>query len=366
MRFFVFILFISSSSYVSWKVYNQLSVSKSKPPFRSIASQTCNQVFQPVSNKNKVFSRRVGLELEYKVDKNISRVEIAKKFVEHLKENYGAKEWEKVFPIEIFMEIKSGRRLFNSASEVDKTFRNQESMLRFFEKYLDYNILSVNIQYKYKDKIYKWSVDHEDSMGKLHVVEIISPVLERREEAQVFYSLIERLNSIYKFTGKDELGFHIHVDASQFNRADQGTLLKTLLIVEQSLYNYFGSSKKRFTHIAPLSQFVNKARGEIIDLRESLLPTDKEHGIIYSPHWETIEFRFFNSTTSVEKMNFAIEFSTRLMQAVEQKNPRLIQFIEKHEEVSSGDIHELFEVLKLDQLVNFKKREETRKRFWFF
>ena len=357
---------------MSWKVYNQLSVSKSKPPFRSIASQTCNQVFQPVSNKSKVFSRRVGLELEYKVNKNISRVEIAKKFVVHLKENYGAKEWEKVFPIEVLMEISledhsAGDHMHDRVSDIEKTFSKEEDMLEFFEEYLGTYVFSVNIQYKYKNKIYKWSVDHEDSMGKLHVVEIISPILKRREEAQVFYSLIEKLNSVYKLEGKKELGFHVHVDASHFNRADQGTLLKTLLIVEQSLYNYFGSSKKRFAHVAPLSQFVDKKRGEsITDLKKLLLPVDKRYGTIYSPHWETIEFRFFKSTTSVEKMNFAIEFSTRLMQAVEQKNPRLIQFIDRHKEVSSGDIHELFEVLKLDQLVNFKKREETRKRFWFF
>ena len=170
-------------------------------------------------------------------------------------------------------------------------------------------------------------------------------------------------------------GLHIHVGKESFTEKDQVMLIKTLFLIEKEMFNYFNVSKSRRKGLAISSvrDYINDSRQEKASWKN--LSTEasinkfateaimQHHGKIndmvklylnLNPKFNTFEFRLFDSTANPKIIQHEVEFVTKLSQAVLDRDPSFMKFVENktkaETEITSREFLEFLKILQINPI----------------
>ena len=207
-------------------------------------------------------------------------------------------------------------------------------------------------------------------------VELVSPVLSKPRDLQSFYQIIKSLATDGGGVPAPlSAGVHVHIGFRKASDEELSFLTWLLASVEKQVYSKFQVFHTRKKYANPTSAHVKDAYKEKIKTYKSqdpLCPTDellKKTVPISSvdlqrcrglnlqafDRQQTVEFRYFNSTLNVAKIEGFIRFAKGVSTAVRTQDPRLIQFLKQHPQ--HIDLEALLQALGIDidfQLFNYE------------
>lgn len=310
--------------------------------FSPAFADKCEDIFL---EKQKDLTAPVGIEFEGLIPQGISKQEIAKVLIKY------------------FEDLNTSNRFsVNISGEI--LFKEEEMI---FPSLITDNVVKKNnslfiITYEKDGYPYKWEVksdisikDSEDRYG----IEIASPILRNTEDRQMFYSALHHLENRYGLKSEPQTGaIHIHVsygnEDTAFNSLNTFQLLKIFSIVKESLYKYFQvSSPRQSSYSRPFSSegpdLLPGLSLREIPIEEKYVDVIKNRkGPFYvNREYKTVEFRLFNSTTDSEEIEFQVRFSNRLIDAIQNQESELMDFIDRHSSFSSADARDLFDILQI-------------------
>ena len=254
-----------------------------------------------------------------------------------------------------------------------------------FEKFIQHPWLQEEsisekfvISYGKDNHIQEWQIKREPSvygMSHLRGFEVSSPIIRSEASQNLFLGFLKELTDRREILiqhpqmlGKDPYtqaplsrsgGLHIHIGKESFKREDQLMLIKTLYLFERQMFEYFNVSESR--QKSSLLKSIREAAGRdfknmtLNEVAEKILKNpaiaDKRFYFSIRDKFNTLEFRFFESTADPKVIRHEIEFVTKLSQAILNKNPRLTRLIEnKAHTETPEDFLRLLAILKMQPM----------------
>jgi hypothetical protein len=184
------------------------------------------------------------------------------------------------------------------------------------------------------------SIDGEAVPYGLLGVELSSQKLVSRFEKELFFTLFKGLKEKGWSSHPVGSATHIHVAFPEPTLEEVALLTHVFYRVQKSLYNEFGVTPERLRFAEPiparigeLSYKILKGHSEVESLQAFLEYNfeTKRFGMNWSHlfTYGTVELRPFNSTASIDHIDFLIEFSQRLVQATRQREAGLMALVER-------------------------------------
>ena len=191
--------------------------------------------------------------------------------------------------------------------------------------------------------------------GRRHGFEIISPILRNQEDVETFYKVMKKIKSTgFVSSHPFDAGVHIHIGFPQRNTHELLLLLKLFSVIENQVIEKFASTPNRTKNYAsPIKTDVQRVlESQNIESKvDEYIDFDTRYKALniksLSSH-QTVEFRLFNSTLSTKKIDLMLNFSSSLVRAVREKDPRLIEFLSHHREDQELSFVQLAKALDMD------------------
>jgi len=151
-----------------------------------------------------------------------------------------------------------------------------------------------------------WTFDNDGSCGS----EFVSPVLSDTDEIKVMLDLIDSSGLEYDF---DDCGLHIHVDARDFPSWKPDNVINVARFCrhfERVIYSFMDEDRKSNTYCRNLSM----SNEELTKDYNSYF--NRYHGcnIAAWKKQQTIEFRYAEGTTNLERISALAEFYTLIVE----------------------------------------------------
>ena len=352
---------------------------------RYLASKSCLQVFET----KKI--RTVGIEFEGFFNSNQTNVtRIAKYLLGYLDKHIPEKDF---YPL----EIQQGKDIIRFSDKKDLKKRKRLIQKR------EYAVFTI--RYKQNSHLQEWEVKDEMSLDDatqyqrpLKGFEVSSPIIRSKASQNFFLSALKELSNrrdifIKKPTDKKTPGgLHIHVSKEGFTEKDSLMLIKILILAEKQMFKYFNVSEKRKNslHIRSFVEDLMYFHGYRTTLGENLYELSKsrweyplnqllkdknintnldklaerliKNPLMASKHYffsirnqfNTFEFRLFDSTVDPKIIQHEVEFVTKLSQAVLDKDPNFMRFVESKEkaqqEMTSKEFLEFLNILQINPI----------------
>jgi hypothetical protein len=205
------------------------------------------------------------------------------------------------------------------------------------------------IHYQKDGELRSWGVPHEPDMyvsSKKDVIgiELTTPIMRTEEDFEIYKEVVAFLDQKGLTSAKNIGGVHVHVGTEFLTLADFFRVTSALDQSYIELKKYFKPDKGRRGISSAELMMGNRRLRERVEKRPDALAFDVYEGmspfsqgpIRYNRGFQTIEFRFFNSTTNIEELLFFKEFSVRFM----QKSLEDDEFLENIAEMSYPEIFE--------------------------
>lgn len=172
--------------------------------------------------------------------------------------------------------------------------------------------------------------------------EISSPILETPEDFHVFQEIVKQLK---KIGGKNEAntgGIHIHIDFSDISFGETAGIAAVFSEIEEELMNRFSTSASRKVYTQPTSKelidFLKKATIDedltvaSTEIWKTISNNTRQHALNLQAYriYNTVEFRFFNSTLDLEALELMHDFSSKLVQGIRTQNTSLVDYLVHH------------------------------------
>ena len=178
-------------------------------------------------------------------------------------------------------------------------------------------------------------------------IEISSPILRSYQDIEHHLSIIEDLEKVGMRARPDEGAIHIHHDLDDdFSYEDLHFIYTSFSKMQNSFRDVLHYNDRRGYNKKDHLEYVAKRLKTLIDsgtnLDESLevIEVVDDKGYIRTSHqYGTLEFRFFNSTTSKEEQLLFVDFINKFMK--ERNSPELIAHFKDNNEVSILDISQM-------------------------
>lgn len=218
---------------------------------------------------------------------------------------------------------------------------------------------SYVVAYRYRDFWYEFGFKDDVSIyPRPHhaSIEITSPILRFPEDFQFFNGALESFAN--KFGLKSEpssAGVHIHVGFPDAKAREVAGLSQLFAAIETEVTEHFQMKASRSHYVMPTDTFVldylekiDARAVSLVGLLDNQIRRYHTLNLKSLERFGTVEFRLFNSTVDTGHINYYINFSRGLVEAVRQKDPRLIQYLRDH--LNAGDLKlvDLAKALDLD------------------
>lgn len=287
VRLFFFIAFLLSFHSTSWAAKRNFCSKKYAQLFQSYTQRPLNSL-----------QLKVGIEIEGSLPKDINYSRAASIIKRILKKNY---------------------------SNVTTLYYDRTQQYQIYYKSPSNEIQS-----------YKISRDPSIITDRTPF-EISSAILKSDDDFKVFREIIEEIKNN---GGKSEIasaGTHIHVNFENARTVEMANLAAIFSEIEKDLKKRFSVSPFRGRHIKNTSKDLLKLLNdetvqEDDSIRKLLKVQERNHALnlrSYS-HFDTVEFRLFNSTLDLDAIELMVDFSTQLVKAIRTQNPKLVNYLTKN------------------------------------
>ena len=362
---------------------------------RHLASSSCKHAF----TTKKV--RTVGIEFEgFFNTRKTNEQKILNFLLKYLDKNVLKTE---LYPIRVEAkdEAISNQRKKGSFSSV--ILSDKKELAAFIKKYnnlpTDLPFEKFVVSYTQKSKMQQWVVESEMTLygsDYLRGFEVSSPIIHSPETQVLFLSFLKKLASLENifvqhpqleakevknltqtylyYPGKQtgvkipltlSGGIHVHIGKENFTEKDVVLLIRTLLRVEKRMFEYFkvSKSRKKGPYIKTINNALKDFREEnkhqdknitwnqsVTKMVETLFKRVGKNTYIHvtvDNNLNTLEFRLFESTTNAKVIQHEVEFVTKLSQAVLDKDPSFMQFIESKKPVTRKGFLEFLSILDI-------------------
>lgn len=198
------------------------------------------------------------------------------------------------------------------------------------------------IRYKKKNnKVMTWTIKEDPTVGTEEIpLEITSPILEEPEDYESFKKVIQLVKDAGAQSEPSTGGVHVHVNFNHQDGPELAALAGIFSEIEEEVKQLFSVMPTRNDHIKPTGRLLLRT------IKETKNPNDASflYNLINSQsrnhalnlqslrRFQTVEFRLFNSTFDIEALELMSDFATKVVEAVRQKNPQLIQFLTESDE----------------------------------
>lgn len=258
------------------------------------------QGYEPKFYSHKGFAPKVGIEIEGWSPVNIDRKTLAKAIeIELLKRNPDLK-------INI---ASSPNFLSGGADGVDLTYTKDG--------------------YKYTYKLVNdVSIKHpSDTLA----TELVSPKIRTQHDLDDFKAVVGSLRKVGFTPEPLSSGTHVHVDFFDPTGAEAATLSEVFRSIEDDVVKRFGQTESRKTYATKTVNGVVDVAKESpkFSIEEYAQGIRRYHTLNLQSLFEhgTVEFRLFNSTLNTEAIETMVDFSQKLVRAVREQDPRLLNYM---------------------------------------
>ena len=189
-------------------------------------------------------------------------------------------------------------------------------------------------------------------------IEIKSPVFRSPEDTQFFLSFLDDMikkDLLSTQPVKDHsAGLHIHTGTQNLTKQERSLFLEAYLLAENYLFHYFKPHKKRISYakrlkLSEVIPFQNKESSSFLGLNQ------RHRSTYFNPRYKTLEFRLFNSTSDVSKIQFQAQFVRALLKGITHNKPQIVEWIQKewqkrskNQNLNRDSLDEMFKILNLN------------------
>lgn len=213
----------------------------------------------------------------------------------------------------------------------------------------------IKIIFKKRNKIVVWTIKEDGSIKPdvgYYGVELVSPIMKTPHDIAKYFGIVEFIKEAGFKAEPNSAAFQVHVGFTNNGLVDKNkpiaraTAAETFLLtwvfskIEVELMRVFdvNPNRQKFALPTPEKTVDSLASGEALIEIDNLYQFI-ENNYFYR-YWAlnlralfqfgTVEIRFANSTTDIEKMNVLIDFSRKLVTAVRTKDENLLSLLQKH------------------------------------
>lgn len=228
------------------------------------------------------------------------------------------------------------------------------------------------VQFNNDGQLYVYTVEDDTSLifgldESVKSIEISSPILRNYQDIEKHLTIIEDLKKVGLKARPDEGAIHIHHDLDDdFSFEELYFIYSSFAKMQKSFREVFHYNDRRGFNKSEHLEYIAKNLRRLIDSGEELeISTEvielvDNKGYIRASHqYGTLEFRFFNSTTSKEEQLLFVDFINKFMKS--RNDQGLKDLFKSSKEVSIIDVSEAIGAeihLKRDLLEKIKKRNE--------
>ena len=147
-------------------------------------------------------------------------------------------------------------------------------------------------------------------------------------------------------------GLHIHTGTQNLTKQERSLFIEAYLLVEKHLFHYFKPHRERVSHTQPLwlkNIIINTETDPLLKLDE------KYRSVYFNQDYGTLEFRLFNSTSDVSKIQFQAQFIRALLKGITHNKPQIVEWIQKewqkrskNQNLNRDSLDEMFQILNLN------------------
>jgi hypothetical protein len=212
-------------------------------------------------------------------------------------------------------------------------------------------------------------------------IELVSPILKYQEDIKRYYAVVDTMTASGMKAQENSAALQAHVGFSEDGPlsktavtapakvAEALVMIWTFAKVEDEIMKHFGVHPKRqkFTMPTPKTILKDISRGEIDIENTNLFDLINNHynyrywalNVHSLFQFGTVEVRFANSTTDLDKIEKFLDFSRKIVRAVRTKDTRLLGLLVKYRH-ESIPLPELATELDMEIKVDFNKQQCER------
>jgi hypothetical protein len=255
---------------------------------------------------------------------------------------------------ELFRPLKvSDEKILNKLKSFFKKKKYKNIKLND-EESADEESFDYFIRYERNDKVETWGLPYEPDLYDRHTgqtvgIELTTPVMRNDDDLILFVEVLQLMEKLKLSSAIDRGGVHVHIGTQSLTIEELYLVAKALESSYDQLIKFFKPQEKR-KHIQigqlriglPRLLKLVKEKSSILASEAKLVHNYFKYGPFrFNEDFETLEFRFFNSTTNPTLISFYKEFSIRFVrQALSDSRFR--------QSVETMSYAEIFRALRFD------------------